>query len=184
MTNCLRELGYVLVSAAESGIRTPPYSASPEIAATSDALTDQSPYVVRTAGDAAASLAIVEARDGLLALLADPSSYTRSTAVRALRSLWRHSDYDVILELFRSDPSEDVRKESAWALRSHTSEAHWLELFALWSDADLPRYRTWACELAEEFGSAQHRPRLEHLSRDQNGHVRKAAESTLLRINC
>ena len=147
------------------------------------ALTDSDPFVVRTACIAAGRLNAVAARDRICSLLVDQSADTRSAAIRALGDVWEPSDQERVLKLFVSDPSEEVRKEAAWILRSRVDDALWIKLFDLWREAKLPRYRAWACELVERFASTAQREDLERMSEDDNGHVRKAAGKALVRIN-
>ncbi len=144
------------------------------------ALQDDSAFVVRTACAAAAELGLLKAHERLRALLTDdPEEQTRWAAVDALAVLWETSDHDALVTSFTTDKSDEVRKRAAWALRERVTRETWLQLFTLWRDAALPRYRTWACELAGTFGGAAQVEDLERLSQDDNGHVRSAAHRAL-----
>jgi HEAT repeat protein len=144
-----------------------------------DALREAEPFVVQTACRAASTLGLSDTHDLVRLLLLSSSTDTRCAAIAAVDSLWRESDYEAVLRLFKTDPSEDVRKQAAWTLRAHVTVAAWAELFELWWDDPLPRYRTWACEVASAFGTADVAPRLSALANDNNGHVRTAAERAL-----
>lgn len=152
------------------------------IPAVCNALDDSDQFVVRTACIAAAALVARDAHDRIHRLLLDPSPDTRCTAVAALEHLWRESDYPAVLLVFRSDTSLDTRKQAAWTLRANVTSTTWRELFGLWCDAELARYRAWSCELAETFGTAAQVPTLEALARDKDGHVRAAAARALRRV--
>jgi hypothetical protein len=143
------------------------------------ALQDQEPIVVNTACGAAAELGLEQAHDPIVVLLTRASSATRSRAIQALKHLWRPEDFAAVLAIFTKDRLPNLRKEAAWVLHQHASEAHWPVLFELWSQGELDRYRLWAAQLAERFaGPAQARD-LERLAHDPNGHVRKAAQRAL-----
>jgi HEAT repeat protein len=144
-----------------------------------EALHDPSPFVVRTACEAVERWGLTEAYDDLLTLLNDREAATRQTAVRALSSVWRPEAFAPVLHMCRSDPAREVRREAAWTLRRAAEPAAWRELFDMWKEDELPRLRFWACELACEFGSSSVKGELETLTRDRDGHVRKAARRAL-----
>lgn len=147
-----------------------------------NALRDPEQFVCRAACNAAATLRLSGAHDLVQSLLASSSPATRCAAIAALNTLWRKSDYTEILELFINDPSDDVRKIAAWALRAHSINENWRELFMIWRNNEPPRYRIWACELAAEFGPDEVAPHLETLANDKDGHVRAAAAKALRRM--
>jgi len=147
-----------------------------------NALRDPEQFVLRAACNAAATLRLSGAHELLQSLLASSSPATRCAAIAALNTLWRISDYTAILQLFTNDPSDNVRKGAAWALRTHSTSENWRELFIIWRNSEPPRYRIWSCELAAEFGPGEVAPHLETLANDKNGHVRAAAAKALRRI--
>lgn len=139
------------------------------------ALHDPSRYVIRAACQAAAKLALAEAHDGIQALLSSRDALVRETAVRALSGLWQAQDFTPVLRVFRSDPSQEIRRAAAWTLRETAGAATWRELFNVWKGDELPRHRVWACQIAGLYGDDSVRAELETLARDRDGHVRKAA---------
>lgn len=143
------------------------------------ALSDSSPYVVRTACDTAAELDLRDAHDILLDITHSTSAATRQAALRALSRLWRNDDFALLLTIYLSDQDQAVRREAAWALKSNASPENWEALFDAWASDSLPRHRVWACELAMAFGGSSVHEQLVRLSDDANGHVRKAAKRAL-----
>jgi HEAT repeat protein len=143
------------------------------------ALRDSSPYVVRTACEAVGRLQFSEAHDDLRRLLSSVEAATRAAAIRALHSLWQPDDFAPVFRLSLSDPAQFVRREAAWLLRETAQSTTWRELFEAWKNAELPRLRFWACQLAELYGSDGVRLDLERLTKDRDGHVRKAAGKAL-----
>jgi HEAT repeat protein len=143
---------------------------------------DRSPHVVRTACQSAASLGLFSAHDRILSLLNDSSPSTREVAVRALSSVWRPSDFDVVMKCFQKDHSNAVRKEASWTLGQHITKDNWKKLLCVWSTDSIPRHRSWACEIAGEFGSSNIREPLEKLLNDVDGHVRRAAKLALEKL--
>ena len=140
------------------------------------ALGDRSPYVVRTACEAAASLGLAEAHAPVRRLLLSESGETREAAAAAIARLWLPEDFEPVMRLFREDPLKGVRRQAAWALATNASSATWRELVSTWRNDSLPRHRIWACELVERFGDEEARAGLGGLLTDANGHVRKAAQ--------
>lgn len=138
------------------------------------ALGDSSPYVVRTACQTAATLGLREAHEKVIALLRDTAPYTRIVAVEALRSLWQPADFDAVFNLYLHDLQQDVRKAAAWILLDNVSRENWRILFLHWVSDPLPRHRVWACRLVVRFGEPADIELLEPLTRDRDGHVRKA----------
>jgi HEAT repeat protein len=140
-----------------------------------DALGDDSPYVVRTACDAAAALRLDDAHDVVLGLTRSPDAATRECATRGLDALWRASDFDATFEAMLRDSVLDVRRRAGFVLRAHADATTWNRLVAVWRADELPRARRWACDLTAAFGGADDVAALEPLTRDRDGHVRKAA---------
>ncbi len=145
-------------------------------------LDDESPFVVRTACDAAAALGLMEARNTVLRLLASPEAETRRAAVRTISTLWVHGDFGRIFDVHRNDPIVDVRREAAWVLKDHVDPSQWRPLFELWRRDPLHRHRRWACEVAAAVGDQSVRPALESMLADHDGHVRRAAERAYARL--
>lgn len=144
-----------------------------------DGLDDDVECVVRASCGAAAALALHEAHDRIAALLGAESETIREGAIRAIDALWQPGDAPVLLSMFQSDPVKSVRHEAGWSLMAHATKDNWLELFEAWVGDRLPRHRTWACRLFEEFGSPATRARVAALLQDSDGHVRQAAERAL-----
>jgi HEAT repeat protein len=143
------------------------------------ALKDSSPYVVRTACETIAKIKSVELHDDVLVLLKSSNPAIRQSAVRALKSLWRVTDFDEVFDLFLSDKVAKVRNEAARTLRSHVTSETWMKLFGDWWQNSVIRHRKWACELASMFDAQKVKKELEALSSDTDGHVRKAALKAL-----
>lgn len=144
-------------------------------------LTDPSPYVVRSALEAAATLRDDASHDAVLRHLKDAESSTRYTALRALDALWRDQDSEVVVALASSDPDSDIRKEAGWLLRHHVP-ANPRPLVQRWLSSAIPRERVWAAELMRESVANYDRASLELLLRDTDEHVRDAAKRTLAAI--
>lgn len=140
-----------------------------------DALRDESPYVVRTACDAAAALRLDDAHDVVLGLTRSPIAATRECATRTLDALWRPSDFDAVFDAMRRDSAPAVRRRAGFVLRAHADATTWKRLVDAWRHDELPRARRWACELTASFGGADDVAALEPLTRDRDGHVRNAA---------
>jgi len=141
-------------------------------------LTDPSPYVVRSALEAAATLRDDPSHDAVLRHLKDAESSTRYTALRALDALWRDQDSEVVVALASSDPDSAIRKEAGWLLRHHVP-ANPRPVVQRWLSSAIPRERVWAAELMRESVANFDRASLELLLRDTDGHVRDAAKRTL-----
>jgi HEAT repeat protein len=147
------------------------------------AFRDPSEYVVRTACEIVAQWESHEAREFVVALLANPSEATRRTAIRSLRTIWVDEDFPTIFRIYTNAPEIEVRREAAWVLRQRVTSPHWRTLFDAFCADDLARHRQWACELAEKFSGPDIVPLLSRLSVDIDGHVRKAASHAIQRIS-
>ena len=147
-----------------------------------EALGDHLDYVVTAASDALVGIGGQDAHAALLRLLRHPNAFVREHVLWIFRPIWRESDFDVILETHQHDSSTDVRKRAGFLLRDVASKKTWHRLFDLWHNDSLPRYRVWGCELAQQFGDATIRDRLATLVSDDDGHVRKAADKALGRL--
>ena len=144
-------------------------------------LNDTSPYVVRSALEAAAALRDDQSHAAILRHLKDEDPSTRSTALHALDAVWRDEDSDVVLAVESHDPDGDIRKEAGWLLRHHLP-ANPRPLLQRWLSSEIPRERVWAAELMRETAAYYDRASLERLLRDTDGHVREAAKRTLAAI--
>ena len=142
-------------------------------------LADPSPYVARTACAAVARLRLHDARSILVDLLRSSEAATRTSALRALATLWQPSDFDLVFSIYQADPAKQVRNEAAWTLRANASRDNWRQLFQRWKGDQSPRHRVWACELAEQFGDQSFEAQLRELLADPDGHVRKSARCAL-----
>lgn len=146
------------------------------------ALKDESPYVVRTACEITGSHRITQAHSRVCGLLSSSDQRTREVAVGAITKLWTDDDFDRLLKLFRDDASLVVQRKAAWALRENVCRRTWRELVEWWKKDALPRHRTWACEIAGDFGDTSVKEDLEVLAKDRDGHVRKAANRALEKV--
>ena len=147
------------------------------------ALGDPSEYVVRTACEVVAGWELAEAHDLIVLLLANASTATRQSALRALNPIWVDADFPPVFRVYTTDSEIDVRRDAAWVLQRRVTSAHWRTLFDAFYADDLPRHRQWACELAESFSGPDILPALSQLSRDRDGHVRKAALQAIQAIS-
>ena len=145
-------------------------------------LADRSPFVVRSAIEAAARLRDEQSHPAVLAFLKDRDALTRHEAVRALDALWHEDDFEGLLATLSRDPDDDTRKEAAWILRRH-APADSRVLIERWRSGSLPRERVWACELIAKSGDPNDRPILEALLGDSDGHVRDAARRALTALD-
>jgi len=146
------------------------------------ALRDESAFVARAACEIVGRLGIASARARVLSLLGSEHAAVRRAAVSAIADLLAVDDFDRVLRVFREDPSPETRREAAWALRKNAGPGTWRRLVETWAEDELPRHRVWACELAGEFGDRSVRRKLEVLTEDPDGHVRKAANRALGRL--
>jgi len=146
-------------------------------------LRDLNGLVVRTAAYVAGELGLSDAHTDVLALLNDRSPSTRQAGLCALEKLWHATDFDAVVEMFRSDASEKVRRTAGWTLRGTCSANRAPALFELWRADPLPRHRVWACQLVAEFPHRQFHECIACLADDRDGHVRKAARRALEAIN-
>jgi hypothetical protein len=142
-------------------------------------LKDTSPYVVRTACETLAKIKLDELHDDLIDLLKSRNPAIRQSAVKALNKIWRVTSFDEVFDLFLADKVVKVKNEAAWTLRTHATNENWLKLFEAWWQDSVIRHRKWACELALMFDVHQVEKELQELSRDTDGHVRKAARKAL-----
>lgn len=117
----------------------------------------------------------VDIHSQLLSLLQSANDRTREVALNCLAKVWKDSDFEKILEVHLHDRDSDIQKSAAFLLIDHVSSETWHTLFDIWIADPLPRHRTWACHLAEGFGSVEVLSRILPLKEDANGHVRKAA---------
>lgn len=145
-------------------------------------LDDISPYVIRTACESISKLELHELHDSLLPLLTSHYPYTRQTALSALATLWTPSDFEHVFSIYNNDPSSEVKKQAAQAMRSNANEENWEKLFHVWKQSSLPRHRVWACELATQFAKPGFESELRQLSEDRDGHVRKAARHAIEKL--
>jgi HEAT repeat protein len=146
-------------------------------------LEDPSPYVVRTACQVVADLKLDDAHDSLRKLVHSGAADTRIAALRALKELWKPSDYALVFSVFQSDVSEQVRRQATWTLRSNVDKGNWVPLFEAWRADPLHRHRVWACELAGKFGGNNLSQTLKAMLKDPDGHVSKAAARALERLS-
>lgn len=145
-------------------------------------LEDPSPYVVRTACKTVAQLGLDCAHNDLRRLVHANDALTRSAALRALRKLWKQSDFDLVFEVLQGDSSKEARSEAAWTLRENADGDNWERLFELWRTDPLHRHRIWACELANKFGDKNHTATLRIMLEDSDGHVRAASSRALEKL--
>ncbi|HYV36683.1 MAG TPA: HEAT repeat domain-containing protein [Gemmataceae bacterium] len=146
-------------------------------------LHDRVSFVARAAVDTAAKLQLTAAHGQVVCLVKAAEDSTKLAALRALESLWKSSDFELVFDLYLHDPSKEVRKQAAWTLQKNVGADHWEHLFSAWSTDPLPRHRVWACQVAEMFGSATIIPALHVLCADQDGHVRGAASQAVARLS-
>lgn len=142
-------------------------------------LRDPSGIVVRTAAQVAGELALSEAHTDVIALLKDTSPATRQAGLVALQKLWQEADFETVVEVFKTDASEEVRRTAGWTLRETWSANRAPVLVELWRADPLPRHRVWACQIVTEFPHGQLHQRIACLAEDPDGHVRKAARRAL-----
>lgn len=145
-------------------------------------LAEEDEDVVAAACARAATLVMREVHDDVMALARADSAKVRLAVVRALRRLWDDGDFETVFSLYRNDPEEAVRDESAWVLRETASMRTWSRLFDLWCRDAHPRHRVWACEIAHRFGSRDELPALRRLLDDRDGLVRAAAVPAIRRF--
>jgi HEAT repeat protein len=143
------------------------------------ALVDKSPYVVRSACEAAARIHLVGSHDQVVALLGSTDPMTQVAALRALEVLWQPRSFEPVYQLFVQSRAPEVRKQAAFALRKNADAESAEILFDLWKADSLPRHRQWACEVAQFSRSAEMLPGLQRLANDPDGHVRRAAERAI-----
>ncbi len=143
---------------------------------------DESPFVVRTACDAAANLGLQDAHHRVLELLYDTEPLNRNAAAWALETFIAPGDDIVLLKQFDSETDKDIRNRIGYALVERINSANWTELFNRWEKEDIPRYRTWAAEIASHYGDRSWCDRLTTLATDKDGHVRKATERALANL--
>jgi HEAT repeat protein len=127
----------------------------------------------------AAAIGATSAHAAIVDLLRAAEAPTRRAAVCALAQLYEEGDFDALFGIARADPDESVRRAAAWMLRTVAVPSHWRPLFDAWVEDALPRHRVWACELVAAYGDEAALTRIEPLSRDGDGHVRKAARGAL-----
>jgi len=142
-------------------------------------LGDPSVYVKRTACEAVGKLKAKQALPQLIPLLSSADPETRTAVIRALPHIWESDLFERVLEIYLNDPSSAVRKAAGWVLMDVADETNWERLFHIWKHDPVGRHRKWACELARRFGSENLNSDLQALSRDRDGHVRKAAKEAL-----
>ncbi|MCL4691431.1 MAG: HEAT repeat domain-containing protein [Candidatus Hydrogenedentes bacterium] len=145
-------------------------------------LKDPSDQVVREACNTAASLGLRSAHDIIISLLDSSADSTRIAAITALSDLWEDGDFQRLFTLYRREQEEIVRKEAAWVLRDRVGKKNWRELFDCFLADEIPRHRTWACELAGAFGMTDVEKVIQELLNDQDGHVRRAAHDAIDRL--
>lgn len=143
------------------------------------ALKDSSVYVLCAACRSAGTISLHNAHNEIMALISSPEKSIRIEAIRAISILWQPNDFPFILSIFKSDREKDVRHEAGWSLKEHASTNTWRTLFETWKNDDLPKPRVWACELARHYSASDVKDDLLILSKDLNGHVRKAADKAL-----
>jgi HEAT repeat protein len=145
-------------------------------------LFDRHDEVSQLACRVCAELGWQEARGGVVTLLAAPNPDVRDVAVSALNGLWRESDFDLVLGVYRGDEQRSVRIAAAKTLRTRVSGGTWRRLFTLWAHDREVRHRLWACELVVRFGGGAYLPRVAPLLNDRNANVRNAARDAIDRI--
>lgn len=144
------------------------------------ALDDPSPLVVRAACESAAGLGLHDAHDAVLRWIRAEDPSTQEAALRAIARLWRApGDFRPVLDVFVTTGDRNVRRQAAWTLYETASADGWRELFHHWHVDRLAQHRTWACRLAGAFSPGEVARELRGMTRDPDGHVRKAAARAL-----
>lgn len=146
-------------------------------------LFDSSHYVSRTACETIGILRITEAHDKIIKLLDSKESYTKIVAIKTLNNIWQEKDYERIFKILVNDPEIKVRKESAFILMNKTNSNNWKPLFEFFVKDTVSRHKVWACNLLEKYGDISYIPILSELEKDKDGHVRKAAQIAINKIN-
>lgn|GEM_PF-1284382 len=145
-------------------------------------LRDPIAFVVRSAIEACANLGLTDAHEKIIDLVKTAEDSTRLTALHSLEDSWQPTDFDLVFGLYLSDSSYRVRKQAAWTMRKNIHSDNWRRVVSAWSNDPIPRHRIWACELIESFGGRTDIPTLQPLLGEGNGHVRRAAERAVQRL--
>jgi HEAT repeat protein len=145
------------------------------------ALEDKSFHVVWAGIEAAEKLQLVEANKKIVQLLKARDPVQRA-ALSALKAIWLPTNFEPVFQVFLNSKSDKNRKEAAWTLRAIADNNCWEELFEAWRNDEVPRHRTWACELAGLYGNRETVEELSALEQDNNGHVRDAASNAIKKL--
>lgn len=145
-------------------------------------LSDQSPYVVRTACQAVANLKLKDARQDILPLLKADDPSTGTVVVEALGAISDDSDFDTLLKIIDYDDHPDVQASAEGALKQLVGAHNWRILFDRWRGHAEQDSRRWVCELAGQYGDVRDIRKLEGLTHDQSLHVRVAVRRAIHKL--
>lgn len=116
---------------------------------------DDNKTVALAAAETASYLKLQKIHGQILILLKSNDPTIRERAVRMFEKIWIDGDFEVLLEMLKSDRSDAVRKESAMILFARVDADHWRSLFDIFVSDRVPRHRVFACELVARFAPAK-----------------------------
>jgi HEAT repeat protein len=138
-------------------------------------LSDKSIYVVHAAYSTLARLKIHEAHDKIVELLNSKDDYKRKIAISSLGELYEENDISILIKLYLTDRSKQVKDEAAWTLKKICDSTNWKAIYIVLKTGFLPRHRLWACEQIEKYGDGSYTEDLKMMLEDKDGHVRHKA---------
>ena len=138
---------------------------------------DSNEYVIRAACSTCAEFSIKESRPFIQKLINNGDEPTKIVALESLSKLWENTDFELLLNIFKSSLNENIKKTIGFVLSEHVTSLNWLELYQLFKNDKLARHRAWAIELIGKFDSNFEKAK-EFLN-DSDGHVRIQAKKLI-----
>lgn len=142
-------------------------------------LSDKSNYVVDSVCTTLSRLKIYEAHDKIIELLKSKDDRIRKAAVSCLAEIYLDTDINILVEMYLTDKSKEVKDEAAWSLMKICHSTNWKEVYKILRTGFFPRHRLWACELIEKYGDESYIEDLKVMLGDKDGHVKNKANKVL-----
>ena len=135
-------------------------------------LEDESPYVVKTAIEAAIKHRIERAHEKLIRLLKSKDESIREAATVALEFINEENNFDMALALY-NDRNTKIRKIIPHIILAIANDVNWKKAYDMMKCDDNDKARLVACKLLLKFGTKIEKEEIRSFSHDKNGHIRK-----------
>ena len=137
-------------------------------------------HLVKAAINALAGLESKKAHGKIKNLVNVGDISIKVEAIRALGKIWDDSDFNFLLDLYKSCGNVSIKKEIGFVISCKTNKDNWVFLFNLFKNDETPRHRLWALQALRDYGDYNALSAKDFLH-DKDGHIRAVAKKYLSR---